>query len=550
MKWHFSRRIPMRATVVALLITMLAVSVALALKMDNVDGIWQNARTSGGGTPTNLTYSNSPSITDENLVLYGNSTGQGQSGFGFDGNDGDFTITPGQVFLLGKFTHYNRPITASSILRYVDLAVTLSLTDPAATQTFNFTVELDETPNTAGTCQYGQTNGPCDDRVILPTSVPDQTITIGGVPHTLQITGFIPGSTAACPAAPVGSPTNVYITAEGQNNYACMYGRIVLPIDFGDAPNTAGQTLLPNGARHNITANGSYLGALRGDGEVDGQPNAAATGDDLADSDDEDGFISMDTNWGDGAGFVNVSVTRGTITGINRACVYSWIDWGNDGFGVGTDSTATGFRDTAGNGSLQLTFNANVPAQGSFPSVAYLRLRVVSSTTASCPAVGPTGLQNEGEVEDHRLSFMPLAVDLASFTAAAAPEGVTLAWQTVSEMDNAGFNVYRSESDAGPWVKLTETLIPAKAPGSAEGQAYTWTDASAEAGLTYFYQLEDVALSGVTTLHAPVSVALMGPNAVGLAGFGAAATTSAPALAGLAGIALAALAGAGLRRRR
>lgn len=143
-----------------------------------------------------------------------------------------------------------------------------------------------------------------------------------------------------------------------------------------------------------------------------------------------------------------------------------------------------------------------------------------------------------------------LAVSIASFTAAAAPEGVTLAWETVSETGNAGFNVYRSESDAGPWTQVNAVLIPAKAPGSAEGQAYTWTDASAEAGLTYFYQLEDVALSDATTRHEPVSVTLMGPNAVGLAGFGAAATTSGPALAGLAGIALAALAGAGLRRRR
>lgn len=144
----------------------------------------------------------------------------------------------------------------------------------------------------------------------------------------------------------------------------------------------------------------------------------------------------------------------------------------------------------------------------------------------------------------------PLAVNIASFTAAAAPQGVTLGWETVSETGNAGFNVYRSTSDAGPWTQVNAALIPAKAPGSAEGQVYSWTDASAEAGTTYFYQLEDVALSGETTRHDPVSVTLMGPNAVGLAGFGAAATTSAPALAGLAGIALAALAGAGLRRRR
>ena len=93
---------------------------------------------------------------------------------------------------------------------------------------------------------------------------------------------------------------------------------------------------------------------------------------------------------------------------------------------------------------------------------------------------------------------------------------MTLAWQTVSETGNAGFNVYRSTSDAGPWAKVNAALIPAAAPGSADGHAYTWTDASAEAGSTYFYQLEDVALSGATTVHAPVSVTLVGPNAVGL----------------------------------
>ncbi len=574
MKWRFSRRIPMRATVVALLITMLAVSVALALTMSNADGRWSNVvSNASGGTGVGClyygngsTFNTSPtaqdgSTTDENQARWGGISSSSdctphpsQSGFGFDGTNGPLTFNPGQTFLLGKFTHFNNPVyfgSANDTPVSMDLAVALNFSDPPATNvTFNYNVLFDETQNNLNPCPYGGNANGCYDRVTFPGSLPDQTFTIGGVDYTLQVIGFVPHNNTACPAAPSGPTSSIYTTAEQTNNYACLYAQIVTRFDFGDAPDTAGQTLLPNGARHNITANGSYLGTVRGDGDANGQPNATATGDDANALDDEDGFVSMDTNWGDGAGFVNVSVTRGTITGINRACVYSWIDWGNDGFGVGTDSTATGFRDTAGNGSLQLTFNANVPAQGSFPSVAYLRLRVVSSTTASCPAVGPTGLQNEGEVEDHRLSFMPLAVDLASFTAAAAPEGVTLAWQTVSEMDNAGFNVYRSESDAGPWVKLTETLIPAAAPGSAEGQAYTWTDTTAQAGLTYFYQLEDIALSGATTLHAPVSVALMGPNAIGLAGFGATAATSAPALAGLAGVALAALAGMGLRRKR
>ncbi len=73
---------------------------------------------------------------------------------------------------------------------------------------------------------------------------------------------------------------------------------------------------------------------------------------------------------------------------------------------------------------------------------------------------------------DHTaFSGSPLAVTLAAFDAQATADGVMLAWETVSELDNAGFNVYRAESETGPWSKLNDALIPAAAPGSSEGHA-------------------------------------------------------------------------------
>src|SRR5262245_2950094 len=61
-------------------------------------------------------------------------------------------------------------------------------------------------------------------------------------------------------------------------------------LDYGDAPPPFPTLLTNNGARHPL--NGPILGTLR-DGENDGQPNAAATGDDIlpAGSDDEDGVF-------------------------------------------------------------------------------------------------------------------------------------------------------------------------------------------------------------------------------------------------------------------
>ncbi len=148
----------------------------------------------------------------------------------------------------------------------------------------------------------------------------------------------------------------------------------------------------------------------------------------------------------------------------------------------------------------------------------------------------------------------PLAVDLAGFTATAAAEGVTLAWETVSETDNAGFNVYRAaggsvgEEPQQEWTRVNEALIPALTPGSAQGNVYTWTDATVTAGTTW-YMLEDVSLDGTATQHEPVSVTLAAPNAVHMTAFGA-AVTAGPALGGLAVLALATLAGVAARKQR
>ena len=87
--------------------------------------------------------------------------------------------------------------------------------------------------------------------------------------------------------------------------------------------------------------------------------------------------------------------------------------------------------------------------------------------------------------------------------ATAAPAAVIVEWTTESEVNLAGFNVYRSESPDGPYVKLNDTLIPA-APDPIAGGSYSYTDATAERGVTYYYQLEDVELDGKATMHGPI----------------------------------------------
>jgi hypothetical protein len=94
----------------------------------------------------------------------------------------------------------------------------------------------------------------------------------------------------------------------------------------------------------------------------------------------------------------------------------------------------------------------------------------------------------------------PTLITLVSFTA----KGKKLAWVTESEIDNAGFYIWRADAEAGPYVKLNDEIIPAK--GSAiQGAKYTFTDKTAQGKNTYFYKLEDVDVFGISTFHGPVS---------------------------------------------
>jgi hypothetical protein len=81
---------------------------------------------------------------------------------------------------------------------------------------------------------------------------------------------------------------------------------------------------------------------------------------------------------------------------------------------------------------------------------------------------------------------------------------VTLYWRTASEIDNEGFNVWRSESEDGSYTQLNASLIPAR--GNADtGASYEFTDSDVVQDTTYYYKLEDVDTHGVSTFHGPIS---------------------------------------------
>ena len=89
----------------------------------------------------------------------------------------------------------------------------------------------------------------------------------------------------------------------------------------------------------------------------------------------------------------------------------------------------------------------------------------------------------------------PLPVSLSHFRAEHIEAGVLLKWTTESELDNAGFYIYRSETKEGEFKVANPTMIQGSGTTS-ERNEYTWTDTTAKPNTVYYYQIEDVSHAG------------------------------------------------------
>ena len=80
---------------------------------------------------------------------------------------------------------------------------------------------------------------------------------------------------------------------------------------------------------------------------------------------------------------------------------------------------------------------------------------------------------------------------------------VELTWKTLGEVGSTGFNIYRSESAEGPFVKVNEKPIASNGSSSVELR-YAYRDGPLKNRTTYYYRIEH-EFSGTGASFGPVS---------------------------------------------
>ncbi len=262
---------------------------------------------------------------------------------------------------------------------------------------------------------------------------------------------------------------------------------VVINSDYADAPSSFGS--VSHQLSGNNSANNLRMGTAVTDYEAGMQHSVLADGDDLLNTDDEDGvvFPPLLSNATSYSVLVKATNNFGAA-----ATLYGWIDLNYNGVFDANEFASIAVPNGTTDQSFMLSWNsfAAIPKD----TVLYARFRL---TTATLTGANATGSAPNGEVEDYRIVVQGTATAslLNSFTVKANAKAITVKWETGAEMNMLGFNVWRKVDDK-EWRVVNKELIAAQQMGSVNGASYTFKDANIKPGKTYRYKLELVLTDG------------------------------------------------------
>ena len=170
---------------------------------------------------------------------------------------------------------------------------------------------------------------------------------------------------------------------------------------------------------------------------------------------------------------------------------------------IGVDSNSPGSQSVG----VTSTSGANAVGSGVLVTLSFTKLAGEGSVSFDFGGISALNLQFQPvtPVSGIPSSDITLPVVFSSLSAEANKAGVIIKWKTTHEIDNAGFNVLRSSSSDGDYVKLNRELIEGQGT-SAIPRDYQYIDSDVIAGKTYYYRVESLDLSGDSSASRLISL--------------------------------------------
>ena len=204
-------------------------------------------------------------------------------------------------------------------------------------------------------------------------------------------------------------------------------------------------------------------------------------------------------------------------------CVITFWHYPEYGASAGEYITAQVILYPGGNVKIQYNdAESDIPGTADFPDDCTIGIEGDKGTPAAAYGLQYRYNGSGGPMFGSDLALMfgnddsSLPVELTSFIARAGNGKATLQWVTQSEINNAGFEVYRSTKKVGTY-QMVATYASNKnlqgAGNSNNPKTYTYVDQNLVNGTSYWYKITDVDYNGHRSYHGPVGVV---PNKNGL----------------------------------
>jgi hypothetical protein len=300
----------------------------------------------------------------------------------------------------------------------------------------------------------------------------DVSIATGTTGSTQNITITVP--TTAVTDTPIGvrmrltsvaspEPTGAVGTGEVEDYTTTLASPA---LDYGDWSGVADAA---------SSANSTLRLGTKVDTEFASTRNAAATGDDITGTDDEDG-VAMPTFTAGAPAAIPVVVTN---TSGSAAYLNVWIDYNNngdltdEGEQIATDVSIT----TSGTQNLNIT----VPANASTGNNLGVRFRLTD-----IPSPGVTGIAGIGEVEDYVVSIAVPTTDFGDWSGAADASSLASSDLRMGALADTEHVSTRNATATGDDITGSDdedgVMIGSQTPGTAGSAAVVVTNNSGSAG--------------------------------------------------------------------